>query len=213
MYLSRVEIDLKNRVKTRNLNHLGAYHHWVEQSFPTEIESNVHSRKLWRIDDLNSKKYLLVVSKEKPDLEKLERFGVENSAQTKKYDVFIEKLENGLSARFRIVLNPVISISTGKKYGQRGRVVPHVTEKHKLDYFQKIAQKNGFKAEEEDVMIVKSSYEPLKKSNNKRINVSQVEYEGRLIITDIELFKNALTNGIGKKKAYGCGMLTIIPEP
>ncbi len=213
MYLSRVEIDLKNRAKTRNLNHLGAFHHWVEQSFPTEINGKLHTRKLWRIDELASKKYLLVVSKEKPDLEKMEKYGVENSAQIKDYGAFIEKLENGLSARFRVVLNPVTSISTGKKSGQRGRVVPHITEEHKLGYFQKIAQKNGFKAEEKDVMIVKSSFEPLKKSNTKQINVSQVAYEGRLTITDIELFKSALINGIGKKKAYGCGLLTIIPVP
>lgn len=33
-----------------------------------------------------------------------------------------------------------------------------------------------------------------------------------LTITDLEKFKVALVNGIGKKKAYGCGFLTIIPE-
>lgn len=33
MYLSRVEIDVKNRYKTKELTHLGAFHNWVEQSF------------------------------------------------------------------------------------------------------------------------------------------------------------------------------------
>ena len=36
MYISRVEIDLNNRQKIRDLTHLGAYHNWVEQSFPDE---------------------------------------------------------------------------------------------------------------------------------------------------------------------------------
>lgn len=32
MYLSQVEIDIQNRQKIRELSHLGAFHHWVEQS-------------------------------------------------------------------------------------------------------------------------------------------------------------------------------------
>lgn len=34
MYLSRVEIDTKNRKKMRDLTHVGVYHAWVEDSFP-----------------------------------------------------------------------------------------------------------------------------------------------------------------------------------
>lgn len=37
MYLSRVEIDDNNRQKIKNLTHLGAYHNWVESSFPREF--------------------------------------------------------------------------------------------------------------------------------------------------------------------------------
>ena len=37
MYLSRVEIDTDNRQKIKDLSHLGAYHNWVERSFPAEI--------------------------------------------------------------------------------------------------------------------------------------------------------------------------------
>jgi CRISPR system Cascade subunit CasE len=37
MYLSRVEIDTDNRQKIKDLSHLGAYHNWVERSFPAEM--------------------------------------------------------------------------------------------------------------------------------------------------------------------------------
>ena len=43
-------------------------------------------------------------------------------------------------------------------------------------------------------------------------DIVSATYEGILTITDLEKFKAALINGIGKKKAYGCGFLTIIPE-
>ena len=66
MYLSRVEIDFDNRMKTRKLTHLGAYHDWVERSFPEDFELGNRTRKLWRIDRLNDKYYLLIVSENKP---------------------------------------------------------------------------------------------------------------------------------------------------
>ena len=88
MYLSRVEIDIKNRRKIKNLSHVGAFHNWVENSFPKEIKFKQRSRKLWRIDKLNGKEYLLIVSSEKPDIQILEKYGVQDSAETKYYGDF-----------------------------------------------------------------------------------------------------------------------------
>lgn len=95
MYISRVEIDTNNRQKIRDLYHLGAYHNWVENCFPNELKKKVRLRHLWRIDELNGKKYLLVLSEEKPKLDKLERYGVANTAETKDYDHFLSSLNQG----------------------------------------------------------------------------------------------------------------------
>lgn len=46
MYISRVEIDRYNRRKVRDLTHVGAYHAWVEESFPSELEQSIRTRKL-----------------------------------------------------------------------------------------------------------------------------------------------------------------------
>lgn len=88
MYLSRVEIDRNNRQKIKDLTHLGAYHNWVEQSFPDELKQEIRTRKLWRVDRLDGKDYLLIVSSSIPDLKGLERYGVEGSAASKNYDRF-----------------------------------------------------------------------------------------------------------------------------
>jgi CRISPR system Cascade subunit CasE len=55
MYLSRVEIETNNRQKIKDLSHLGAYHNWVEQSFPAEVANAQRNRHLWRIDILAGK--------------------------------------------------------------------------------------------------------------------------------------------------------------
>ena len=76
MYLSRVQIDSRNRRKIKDLTHLGAYHNWVESSFPEEFTKKDRSRKLWRIDMLQGNKYLLLVSEKKPNMEIFEKYGV-----------------------------------------------------------------------------------------------------------------------------------------
>lgn len=212
MYLSRVQIEEKNRQRVKDLNHLGAYHNWVESSFPDEFGSGERTRKLWRIDKLQGDRYLLVLSEKQPDLDKLAYYGVANTAASKSYNILLDRLEVGMKLRFRVTLNPVISISTGKQSGKRGKVMPHVTIEHQTKYLMDRSLKNGFQLNENEFSITERSMEPLKKQKHHPVRLSKVSYEGLLTITDIELFKEALINGIGKKKAYGCGMMTVIPE-
>lgn len=208
MYLSRVQIDTDNRRKIRNLTHLGAYHDWVERSFPSEIAIGERTRKLWRIDHLHGKEYLLIVSKEKPDLAEFCRYGVDGSAASKNYDLFLEKLKVDMKCRFRVVLNPVVAVSKG--IGTRGRIMPHITMQQQMDYLKNRSKSQGFNLVDGEYDITERNFVVWRK-NNERIRLSRVAYEGVLTITDIELFHSLLTEGMGKKKAYGFGMMTVIP--
>lgn len=211
MFLSRVEIDRNNRRKTKDLSHLGAYHSWVEDSFPNERENNVRSRKLWRIDPLGDKEYLLIVSPNQPDMNLLEKYGVINSAQTKEYDSFLDNLIKNERYRFRLVVNPVVSIKSDPNSKERGRVVPHVTVEQQRNYLIERSEKNGFHIKDDEFTIVERKFEPLNKKGHKTIWLSKVTYEGVLTIRDISKFRNLLVNGLGRKKAYGFGMMTVIP--
>ena len=52
----------------------------------------------------------------------------------------------------------------------------------------------------------------LKRKQGKRnIKLSCVSFEGALKITDVDKFRVALTEGIGREKAFGMGLLTAIP--
>lgn len=209
MYLSRVEIDVLDRRKIRDLTHLGAYHNWVETSFPDEISQDVRSRKLWRIDKINNHLYLLVVSEGKPDLNALEKYGVSGSAETKSYDKFLDSISKGRLYRFRVTLNPVRAVSQGE--GKRGRVMPEVTAEQQLHFLESRAEGLGFKLIPDEYQIVERGWEPFRKKGQRMIRLSKTTYEGTLKVTDEKLFYDTLTNGIGKKKAYGFGLMTVIP--
>lgn len=209
MYLSRVEIDYKNRLTSKELNHLGAFHNWVEQSFPKEIESNKRSRKLWRIDNLNNKSYLLILSEDKPDLNMLEKYGVKGTGETKEYEEFLNSLKDGDRMKFRVVLNTTKSISN-RKFG-RGKVIPLTSEEDQIKYLIDRSEKNGFELHPKDFYLVRSGFEKVLKNGEQRLDLVKAEFQGELTIIDIEKFKDTLVSGIGKKKAYGFGMMTVIP--
>lgn len=209
MYLSRVEIDTNNRQKIKCLTHLGAYHNWVEQSFPQEISVGKRSRKLWRIDQLGGKTYLLIVSKELPDFEALCRYGVEGTVQSKDYDRFLDKLKNGTKCLFRVVLNPVVALPhSGDK---RGRIMPHITVEQQRNYLLKRASEHGFYISNDEFSIVEREFVNWHKGKD-HVRLSRVTYEGLLTIENIDDFRTLLIEGMGKKKAYGFGMMTVIPK-
>lgn len=209
MYISRVEIDRDNRRKSRNLTHVGAYHAWVEESFPVEFEQSIRTRKLWRIDRIQNREYLIVVSEGKPDLLALEKYGVIGSAVTKVYTPFLERIHEGAKMRFRVFLNPTICKAiSGQK---RGAVMPHVTVEKQMQFLIDRSEKNGFLLTKEDFTIVESGYEVLKKSGERPIRLLKVVYEGTLVVSDTLKFKRLLSEGFGKKKAYGFGLMTVIP--
>lgn len=209
MYISRVAVDSNDRKKLKDLTHLGAYHNWVESSFPEELRANVRSRKLWRIDTLKGEKYLLLISEAEPDKKCLEKYGVSGTAQTKPYDKFLESINEERVYRFRVTLNPVKSISQG--IGKRGRVVPEFTAEQQMAFLESRAAKLGFELIPDEYQIVERSWEPFIKQGQKMIRLNKVTYEGMLKVTQKDVFYRTLTEGIGKKKAYGFGLMTIIP--
>ena len=121
MYLTRVEIDYQRHSSARELVFVEAIHNWVERSFPQEFTTKQRSRKLWRLDHLQGKNYLLIVSATKPDLQILEHmYGVSGSAQSKDYNAYLQQqLRLGARLRFRLALNPVIAKSSKGKMRNR----------------------------------------------------------------------------------------------
>lgn len=217
MYLSRVKIDYYNLKSIIELNHLGAYHSWVEDSFPEEREKpkNERTRKLWRVDELRGEYYLIVLSENKPDFEKLEKYGVKNTAESKSYERLLDSIKPGMRARFKIELNTVHSNAKNAEKGKRGRVVPVPHEKLGEFFFDR-TEKNGFLVNKNELAITnigKKLFRRKKEDGGKetRVNLVSATFEGILTVTDEERFRETLVMGIGRKKAYGFGLLTIIP--
>ena len=80
-----------------------------------------------------------------------------------------------------------------------------------MEFLESRAERLGFALIPDEYQIVERSWEPYAKQGQKMIRLSKATYEGILKVTDKNVFYHTLTDGIGKKKAYGFGLMTVIP--
>lgn len=205
MYLSRIKLNPDLRDTMKALTRPSMLHGGIESAFPGERE-----RRLWRLDALGGQPYILLLSTEKPDLEAFsEQFGFPGEYETKSYEALLKGITAGSRWRFRLTANPTVSKA---KPGERGKVVAHISQQYQNEWLIAKAEVNGFSVSGDDFLITGTRWHRFYKGAQKAkpVCLLAVTYEGTLEVTDPDVFRNALCNGIGREKAYGMGLLTVM---
>ena len=213
MYLTRVELNVRRRETMSALASPERVHASVMAGFPAIGRED--GRILWRIDDVGQSTFLLVQSPGVPDFTHvIEQFGWPASKQgwdTIDCDEFLSGIKEGDIRRFRLTANPVRAVPA--EGGGRGKVCHHVTAAQQIDWLLSRSLKNGFivDANEDDRCSVTIASRGVLKFRHGRetITLSKVIYEGVLKVADPDALKKAMAQGIGRGKAYGCGMLSV----
>jgi len=203
-------LDAKQRETMQALSSPHILHGAVEQSFAEK-----DNRKLWRIDWLSDACYLLVLSQEKPDFTHIaNQFGFPAQRppwETKDYNLLLSRLQKG-QWHFRLRANPTrSSLNEKDKTSGRGKVFAHVTQEQQRNWLLLKAEACGFQLAEDEFGVVHSQWVKFQKGKNSKSKVvlRTVVFEGKLTVIDLERFEQTLLSGIGRAKAYGCGLLTI----
>jgi CRISPR system Cascade subunit CasE len=171
-------------------------------------------RKLWRIDWLGEACYLLLLSPGRPDFTPIiENFGyAEGRGESKDYSFLLDRLQRGQVWRFRLRANPVrYSAKDKDEPSDRGKVFAHVTSEQQRQWLLERAENSGFLLAADAFEVVHTEWKSFRKTpaSKHEVKLRVATFEGVLTISDLELFKQALLSGIGRAKAYGCGLLTI----
>ena len=208
MILSRIELDTSKHDTRRAIAVPQVLHAAIEGCFPEKTDKD---RKLWRLDRLQGSLYLLLLSPEKPDFTRFARQlcaeGVEGAI--KDYAPLLGSIRTGVRLRFRLRANPTHSVPISKDV--RGKVYSHITVEQKRDWLMKKAQGCGFKLDEQLYDVVETDYLRFWRSKDSRpVEIGVAVFEGELEVVDREMFVQSLTQGIGRAKAYGCGLLTVV---
>lgn len=212
MYLSRIALDMASRETMRAIASPNVMHGLVERSFSGEKQ-----RRLWRIDQFNEKYYLLILSMQRPHLINLVNHigfpDLASSFETKNYTSLLDHLRVGQKWQFRLCANPVRSVSQkNRESSDRGKLYAHVTIAQQKQWLLSRADRHGFKIADNTFDVIQTDWMNFKKGNSRyRVSIRSAIFEGWLIISELEQFKKTLVNGLGRAKAYGCGLLTIAP--
>jgi CRISPR system Cascade subunit CasE len=216
MYLSRIAINKGLRKSRQALAFPQMMHAAVLGSFPPGGNGGDENKKrvLWRTDTIGENTWLYVLSEDRPDFSHIvEQFGWLKSNQaweTKDYKPLLDRLEPGQHWRFRLHANPVRTTD--------GKISALAVDGQKK-WLSERAEKNGFSLATVDFDnetyevfdVIHRNILKFKKrlTDSSFVVLSVATYEGELIVNDKDLLKRTLCSGIGRAKAYGCGLLTL----
>ncbi|WP_331733949.1 type I-E CRISPR-associated protein Cas6/Cse3/CasE (plasmid) [Streptomyces sp. NBC_01220] len=157
------------------------------------------------------------------------------------YTPFLDSLTAGGTWAFRLTANPVHHIR--RKDGEPTKPTAHITPTHQLGWLLKPERQEraGFHINEKphdqrllpagtthhqhphhgdrytltvrDERTLSFAKNRDTRSPRNQVKVVTVTYDGHLTVTDPHALRRTLTEGIGRAKAYGCGLMTLAPVP
>lgn len=160
---------------------------------------------------------------------------------TRPYTPFLDRITQGDTYAFRLTANPVHHIR--RKDGEPTKTTAHITPTHQMGWLlnPERQERAGFRIndkphdqrllpaglthqrrphhgdlhtltvrDERTLTFAKNRDTP---SARHQVKVVTVTYDGHLTVTDPQALRRTLTQGIGRAKAYGCGLMTLAPLP
>ncbi|MFF7081750.1 type I-E CRISPR-associated protein Cas6/Cse3/CasE [Streptomyces lavendulae] len=229
MHLTRFRINTARAGARHLLASPQRMHAAVMSSFAGALPSQENSRTLWRVDrNARAEAILLIVSEDRPDLTHLvEQAGWPTTAswQTYDYKSFLDGLTAGTNWAFRLTANPVHHIR--RTADEPRKRTAHRTSAHQMGWLLSRQERAGFRILEtpadrrrlqrgdEYQLTVRDEqrrqFDKTEQSTGRgnRVPLVSVTYDGRLEVTDPAALRTTLTLGLGKAKAYGCGLMTL----
>ncbi len=108
--------------------------------------------------------------------------------------------------RFTVQVNPVRKDKqSGKRVAVKGRAdIAHW-------FLQRAPQSWGFDVDPQTLQVDTIEVLQFKDKAGRLVTLGKAYIQGQLTVTDPQRFHHSFKNGIGKGRAFGCGMLQIVP--
>jgi CRISPR system Cascade subunit CasE len=172
------------------------------------MKSGCGERPLWRLDDRYAGKVLYVFSRERPDFTGfVEQYGwpmksYEETVRTVDFSSLAGRLHNGQKWYFQTTVNPTVRVRPS------GKVVPLIKDAaddwlvRKLESYANVVDGS---------LKLVNSHNSVFFKDGRKVTVRKSVYRGIIKLVDADGFLDCIASGIGRDKAYGCGLLTLAP--
>ena len=124
-------------------------------------------------------------------------------------------LTNGMTVRYRITANPSKQLPRGHPGpghpGQRVALRGAQAEA----WWRKRADHAGLTLTNLVMLprqdLVRHQTGRISRAGKRQIRHAAAQYDGSATIRDVDTVRDAINNGIGRGKPYGCGLLSLVP--
>lgn len=209
MFLSSFHLNARRAGARKLLGSPQAMHAALLSGFPPGIDPG---RVLWRVDDDTDpmRPVVFVASAHPLDATHIEEQGGWPSASTVRhaaYEPFLQRLEAGQTWAFRLQANPTHRASV---HGAK-KVLAHVTASQQMNWLHFRADGLGCDiGTPDDPTFTVTDRRLLRfRRGGSTVTLGVARFDGLLTVTDAARLRKALTEGIGRAKAYGCGLITL----
>lgn len=178
------------------------------------------ARVLFRFDFDGHNGFLYCQSKSEPERRRLEFKLGELLPDDKQFDMVkvygpnrlkLPEITDGNRLRYRLLARPTIRIGD-KADEEYGRRVSLDFEDEQRDWFEDKGDFHGFQV---DSCRISDRYWHDSKGGEFNRGMPKllkgIQFDGELTVTDRDLFFKALADGIGTQKAFGFGLLSVVP--
>ncbi len=221
MYMSRVRLKAEGQELDRLARVAGGGGYRVHQALWRLFDTGDGAQRefLYRQESVPGVPSFLLLSQRLPE----DRDGLW-AVETKEYQ---PQVRGGQQLAFSLRVNPVVSRRDGDGRQHRHDVVMDrkrilreqgipagqagLVQEAVWAWVESRADKAGFSVIQDSFLAEGYRQHELSKKQKRKIRFSTVDCSGLLVVTDEALFRDALFNGIGPAKAFGCGLLLVRP--
>ncbi len=212
VWLTRIVPDPRSREARRDTGSAVGLHRRLMALFPDDAGPTARARFriLFRTEDTPTGAHILLQSTHPPDLARLpEDYG---TARTQPLNALLDALQPGRAVRYRCVASPVRKPGATTRAAYHLPAVVPLTGAAADEWWLRQTHACGLTAHTLHA-------QPLDAARGTRgtpgteqhIRHTRTRFDGTATITDPHLLRTKITEGIGRGKAYGCGLLSIAP--
>lgn len=206
-WLTRITPDTRIRDARLDLGDAAAMHRRLMSLFPDSLgpQPRVQAGLLFRIDrDQQSQAIILAQSTTAPDLGRLpDGYGRRDH---RSLTPMLEALTEGLTIRFRLTANASKRAWKGDDRHTAGQVVPLGGADAEHWWRSRAEQHHGLGILE----LRTESQQPVRgRRSGHMITHAATRFDGVAVIRDPHALRTAVLSGVGRGKAYGCGLLSL----
>ncbi|WP_028478548.1 type I-E CRISPR-associated protein Cas6/Cse3/CasE [Nocardia sp. CNY236] len=207
IWLTRIRLNLRDKAVHRDLHNIVGLHQRLMRMMPTELgpTPRAESGLLYRIDETRTGTHLLVQSRHYPEFSELPpTYG---DTATRELTPLLDRLVTGNTISYRLAANT--SKRLGRTSERAGKLVALRGEDAQT-WWQQRAQRCGLDLHTVSLLDLPDARgKRIASTPGDRIRHAVTRFDGIATITDSHALRNAVTGGIGRGRAHGCGLLSL----